>query len=100
MTIPLDPAGLEAAAKAVYEAIPVALKDLVARERAEAATGIEHGSGVPDTWIARRAVRAYLAASPDERLREWPDEGWSPGIDDPEPPALGDIDTGEGWYQT
>ena len=46
-------------------------------------------------------VRAHLAAaSPDERLREWPDEGWSPGIDDPEPPALGDIDTGEGWYQT
>jgi hypothetical protein len=28
------------------------------------------------------------------------DKGWSPGIDDPEPPALGDIDTGEGWYQT
>ncbi len=63
MTIPLDPAGLEAAAKAVYEAIPVALKDPVARERAEAAIGIEHGSGVPDTWIARRAVRANFAES-------------------------------------
>ncbi len=32
---------------------------------------------------------------------EAPDEeGWSPGIDDPEPRALGDIETGEGWYQT
>ena len=32
---------------------------------------------------------------------EAPDEeGWSPGIDDPQPPALGDLDTGEGWYQT
>lgn len=36
------------------------------------------------------------AATPDPP----DDEGWSPGIDDPEPLALGDIDTGEGWYQT
>ena len=66
----------------------------------------------------------YLAVSPHEIIQERADrlarcwdegfaagraaatptpsdeEGWSPGIDDPKPPALGDIDTGEGWYQT
>ena len=42
----------------------------------------------------RAKARAAATPTPSD------EEGWSPGIDDPEPPALGDIDTGEGWYQT
>ena len=57
-----DTAGIEAAKQAVYETMPVVLKDLVARSEAEAAIGVPHGAGVPDRWLADVAVRAYLAA--------------------------------------
>lgn len=70
----LDPVGVSAAAKAVYETLPVALKDLVSRADAEAAIGMPHGDGVPDRWIAEAAVRAYLAVagSPADE-RPWQD---------------------------
>lgn len=55
-------AGIEAAKQAIYETMPVVLKDLVARSEAEAAIGVPHGAGVPDRWLADVAVRAYLAA--------------------------------------
>ena len=57
-----DTAGIEAAKQAVYESMPVVLKDLVSRSEAEAAIGVPHGAGVPDRWLADVAVRAYLAA--------------------------------------
>ena len=69
-----DVAGIEAAKQAVYESMPVVLKDLVSRSEAEAAIGVPHGAGVPDHWIADVAVRAYLAAiTPDEEnpIPDW-----------------------------
>lgn len=89
---------------------------------AEAFDGVIHHACGPDDWAAGHALDALAAAgfsvvagraaaTPDPltfdslaRAALLPaasaDKGWSPGIDDPEPPALGDIDTGEGWYQT
>jgi hypothetical protein len=58
-----DTAGIEAAKRAVYESMPVVLKDLVARSEGEAAIGVPHGAGVSHRWIADVAVRAYLAAA-------------------------------------
>ena len=57
-------------------------------------TSLDPAAATPDPLTFDSLARAALlpAASADK--------GWSPGIDDPEPPALGDIDTGEGWYQT
>lgn len=78
-----DTAGIEAAKQAVYESMPVVLKDLVSRSEAEAAIGVPHGAGVPDRWLADVAVRAYLAAGRAAATPDPPDmtnmcEGESP----------------------
>ena len=44
-------------ARAIYDSMPVTLKDLASRAEAEAATGLSHGPGVPDLWIADAVLR-------------------------------------------
>ena len=44
-------------ARAIYDSMPVTLKDLASRAKAEAATGLSHGPGVPDLWIADAVLR-------------------------------------------
>ena len=73
-------------------------RDLEAREdwRAARVDAINRGDLSFDRGFISGLTAGRAAATPDPP----DDEGWSPGVDDPEPPALGDIDTGEGWYQT
>ena len=64
---------IEAGAEAVYEAMPVVLKDLVSRAEAEAAIGVPHGVGVPDRWLAAAVldvVRPLILREAAEKMRE------------------------------
>lgn len=76
-------------------ALAVAWGEGFAAGRAAATPDPPEGCRAPHCWSEYGTpcgTCPVLAASADK--------GWSPGIDDPEPRALGDIDTGEGWYQT
>ena len=77
-------------ARAIYDSMPVTLKDLATRAEAEAATGLSHGPGVPDLWIADAVLRVVgerlMADAVVEAARvgfeseAWSGTGWSAAL--------------------